>query len=153
MKAYGIPVQSIWKQQSPLQSPLSSVTANSVQPPVVNGVGVTVANPHQSTTTSININSFIKAEPVVTQHSTVAATVVASPTLSTRVGTCAVNQPIIAAATPSSPLPLGAVAAVIAANSSTNTTTSIKEVIIVCFVSPMVKLVFYDLDIFNGTIT
>ena len=134
MKAYGIPVQSIWKQQSPLQSPLSSVTANSV-PPVVNGVGVTVANPHQSTT-AININSFIKAEPVVTQHSTVAATVVASPTPSTRVGTCAVNQPIIAAATPSSPLPLGAVAAVIAASSSTNTTTTIKEVIIVFSISP-----------------
>ena len=91
-----------------------------------------MANPHQSTT-AININSFIKAEPVVTQHSTVAATVVASPTPSTRVGTCAVNQPIIAAATPSSPLPLGAVAAVIAASSSANTTTSIKEVIIVFF--------------------
>ena len=127
MKAYGIPVQSIWKQQPPLQTSLSSVTASSV-PPVLNGVGVTVANPHQATT-AININSFIKAEPVVvTQHSTAAsATVVASPTTTTRVGTCTVNQPIIAAATPSSPLPLGAVAAVIAASSSTNATT-IKEV-------------------------
>ena len=103
MKAYGIPVQSIWKQQQPPLQPtsLSSVTANSVSP-VLNGVGVTVANPHH-TTTAININSFIKAEPVVTQHSTVSATVVASPTPSTRVGTCTVNQPIIAAATPSSP--------------------------------------------------
>ena len=101
---------------------LSSVTANSVSP-VLNGVGVTVANPHH-TTTAININSFIKAEPVVTQHSTVSATVVASPTPSTRVGTCTVNQPIIAAATPSSPLPLGAVAAVIAASSSTNTSAT-----------------------------
>ena len=130
MKAYGIPVQSIWKQQQPPLQPtsLSSVTANSVSP-VVNGVGVTVANPHH-TTTAININSFIKAEPVVTQHSTVSATVVASPTPSTRVGTCTVNQPIIAAATPSSPLPLGAVAAVIAASSSTNTSATIKEVFI-----------------------
>ena len=128
MKAYGIPVQSIWKQQQPPLQPtsLSSVTANSVSP-VVNGV--TVANPHH-TTTAININSFIKAEPVVTQHSTVSATVVASPTPSTRVGTCTVNQPIIAAATPSSPLPLGAVAAVIAASSSTNTSATIKEVFI-----------------------
>ena len=130
MKAYGIPVQSIWKQQQPPLQPtsLSSVTANSVSP-VVNGVGVTVANP-QHTTTAININSFIKAEPVVTQHSTVSATVVASPTPSTRVGTCTVNQPIIAAATPSSPLPLGAVAAVIAASSSSNTSATIKEVFI-----------------------
>ena len=131
MKAYGIPVQSIWKQQQPPLQPtsLSSVTANSVSP-VVNGVSsVTVANPHH-TTTAININSFIKAEPVVTQHSTVSATVVASPTPSTRVGTCTVNQPIIAAATPSSPLPLGAVAAVIAASSSTNTSATIKEVFI-----------------------
>ena len=129
MKAYGIPVQSVWKQQSPLPSPLSSVATNSGSP-VVNGVNtvVTVANPHQSTT-AININSFIKAEPVAaTQHSTVSATVVASPSLSTRVGTCTVNQPIIAAATPTSPLPLGAVAAVIAASSSANTTTTIKEV-------------------------
>ena len=129
MKAYGIPVQSMWKQQSPLPSPLSSVATNSGSP-VVNGVNtvVTVANPHQSTT-AININSFIKAEPVAaTQHSTVSATVVASPSLSTRVGTCTVNQPIIAAATPTSPLPLGAVAAVIAASSSANTTTTIKEV-------------------------
>ena len=106
MKAYGIPVQSLWKQQSPLQSSLSAVTAATV-PPVVNGVGVTVANPHQPTTT-LNINSFIKAEPIITQHSTVSATVVASPALSTRVGTCTVNQPVIAAATPSSPLPMGA---------------------------------------------
>lgn len=131
MKAYGIPVQSVWKQQSPLPSPLSSVATNSGSP-VVNGVNtvVTVANPHQSTT-AININSFIKAEPVAaTQHSTVSATVVASPSLSTRVGTCTVNQPIIAAATPTSPLPLGAVAAVIAASSSANTTTTIKEVLI-----------------------
>ena len=131
MEAYGIPVQSVWKQQSPLPSPLSSVATNSGSP-VVNGVNtvVTVANPHQSTT-AININSFIKAEPVAaTQHSTVSATVVASPSLSTRVGTCTVNQPIIAAATPTSPLPLGAVAAVIAASSSANTTTTIKEVII-----------------------
>ena len=130
MKAYGIPVQSIWKQQSPLPSPLSSVATNSVSPVSVNGVNtvVTVANPHQSTT-AININSFIKAEPVAaTQHSSVSATVVASPSLSTRVGTCTVNQPIIAAATPTSPLPLGAVAAVIAASSSANTTTTIKEV-------------------------
>ena len=129
MKAYGIPVQSMWKQQSPLPSPLSSVATSSGSP-VVNGVNtvVTVANPHQSTT-AININSFIKAEPVAaTQHSTVSATVVASPSLSTRVGTCTVNQPIIAAATPTSPLPLGAVAAVIAASSSANTTTTIKEV-------------------------
>ena len=129
MKAYGIPVQSVWKQQSPLPSPLSSVATNSGSP-VVNGVNtvVTVANPHQSTT-AININSFIKAEPVAaTQHSTVSATVVASPSLSTRVGTCTVNQPIIAAATPTSPLPLGAVAAVIAASSSANTTSTIKEV-------------------------
>ena len=128
MKAYGIPVQSVWKQQPSLQSPLSSVAANSVSP-VVNGVnGVTVSNPHH-TTTAININSFIKAEPVVvTQHSSVSATVVASPSLSTRVGTCTVNQPILAAATPTSPLPLGAVAAVIAASSSANTTTTIKEV-------------------------
>ena len=131
MKAYGIPVNSVWKQQSPLQSPLSSVTANVGVSPVVNGVGVNgVANPHQ-TTTAININSFIKAEPVVTQqHSTVAATVVASPTLSTRVGTCTVNQPIIAAATPSSPLPLGTVAAVIAANTTASTPPVIKEVIL-----------------------
>ena len=131
MKAYGIPVQSIWKQQQPPLQPtsLSSVTANSVSP-VLNGVGVTVANPQLHTTTAININSFIKAEPVVTQHSTVSATVVASPTPSTRVGTCTVNQPIIAAATPSSPLPLGAVAAVIAASSSTNTSATIKEVFI-----------------------
>ena len=131
MKAYGIPVQSVWKQQSPLPSPLSTVATNSGSP-VVNGVNtvVTVANPHQSTT-AININSFIKAEPVAaTQHSTVSATVVASPSLSTRVGTCTVNQPIIAAATPTSPLPLGAVAAVIAASSSANTTTTIKEVLI-----------------------
>ena len=131
MKAYGIPVQSVWKQQSPLPSPLSSVATNSGSP-VVNGVNtvVTVANPHQSTT-AININSFIKAEPVAaTQHSTVSATVVASPSLSTRVGTCTVNQPILAAATPTSPLPLGAVAAVIAASSSANTTTTIKEVLI-----------------------
>ena len=131
MEAYGIPVQSVWKQQSPLPSPLSSVATNSGSP-VVNGVNtvVTVANPHQSTT-AININSFIKAEPVAaTQHSTVSATVVASPSLSTRVGTCTVNQPIIAAATPTSPLPLGAVAAVIAASSSANTTTTIKEVLI-----------------------
>ena len=131
MKAYGIPVQSVWKQQSPLPSPLSTVATNSGSP-VVNGVNtvVTVANPHQSTT-AININSFIKAEPVAaTQHSTVSATVVASPSLSTRVGTCTVNQPIIAAATPTSPLPLGAVAAVIAASSSANTTTTIKEVFI-----------------------
>ena len=129
MKAYGIPVQSVWKQQSPLPSPLSTVATNSGSP-VVNGVNtvVTVANPHQSTT-AININSFIKAEPVAaTQHSTVSATVVASPSLSTRVGTCTVNQPIIAAATPTSPLPLGAVAAVIAASSSANTTSTIKEV-------------------------
>ena len=129
MKAYGIPVQSVWKQQSPLPSPLSTVATNSGSP-VVNGVNtvVTVANPHQSTT-AININSFIKAEPVAaTQHSTVSATVVASPSLSTRVGTCTVNQPIIAAATPPSPLPLGAVAAVIAASSSANTTSTIKEV-------------------------
>ena len=131
MKAYGIPVQSVWKQQSPLPSPLSTVATNSGSP-VVNGVNtvVTVANPHQSTT-AIHINSFIKAEPVAaTQHSTVSATVVASPSLSTRVGTCTVNQPIIAAATPTSPLPLGAVAAVIAASSSANTTTTIKEVLI-----------------------
>ena len=131
MKAYGIPVQSVWKQQSPLPSPLSTVATNSGSP-VVNGVNtvVTVANPHQSTT-AININSFIKAEPVAaTQHSTVSATVVASPSLSTRVGTCTVNQPIIAAATPTSPLPLGAVAAVIAASSSANTATTIKEVLI-----------------------
>ena len=126
MKAYGIPVQSLWKQQSPLQSSLSAVTAATV-PPVVNGVGVTVANPHQPTTT-LNINSFIKAEPVITQHSTVSATVVASPVSSTRVGTCTVNQPVIAAATSSSPLPIGAVAAALAASATTNSTSSVKEV-------------------------
>ena len=127
MKAYGIPVQNFtWKQQSPLQSSLSAVTSATV-PPVVNGIGVTVANPHQPTTT-LNINSFIKAEPVITQNSTVSATVVASPALSTRVGTCTVNQPVIAAATPSSPLPMGAVAAAIAASATTHSTTSIKEV-------------------------
>ena len=133
MKAYGIPLQSLsWKQQSPLQSSLSqAVTATTVPPSPSVGVHAIASNgsPLQHHHTSaININSFIKAEPVITHSplSTVSA-VVASPPPVARVGSRVVNQPVIATATPGSPLPLGAVAAAI--TTTTNSTASIKEVI------------------------